>query len=93
MCLLPKHAFLPASAGRLLRAGHDPMTACNSQRYACCDSALVLSISCLLTLTWPFNVTNLLSMHVQTLMEVYDKLVKCDECLPVAANEVGPLFE
>ena len=23
------------------------------------------------------------------LMEVYDKLVKCDECLPVAANEVS----
>ena len=22
-------------------------------------------------------------------MEVYDKLVKCDECLPVAANEVS----
>ncbi|CAL5222233.1 g4567 [Coccomyxa viridis] len=24
----------------------------------------------------------------KTLMDVYDKLVKCDECLPVAANEV-----
>ena len=23
------------------------------------------------------------------LMEVYDKLVKCNECLPVAANEVS----
>ena len=25
---------------------------------------------------------------VQMLMDVYGKLVKCDECLPVAANEV-----
>ena len=29
---------------------------------------------------------------VQMLMDVYGKLVKCDECLPVAANEVDSPF-
>lgn len=27
-------------------------------------------------------------MHAQMLMEVYNKLVRCDEAMPVAANEV-----
>ncbi len=32
-----------------------------------------------------------LRLHVQMLMEVYDRLVKCDELLPVAANEVSAI--
>ena len=30
----------------------------------------------------------LMQSTLQMLMQVYDKLVKCDELLPVAANEV-----
>ena len=33
----------------------------------------------------------LMCLHVQMLMEVYDRLVKCDELLPVAANEVSAI--
>ncbi len=58
---------------------------CWVQNTIWCYSACV-SLDPELDLSWTWV---LKFLYLQTLMEVYDKLVKCDECLPVAANEAS----